>query len=835
MSIFGRKKKDDALLMQLSRIADSLEHSQPTMIDDTTKEMTAQLNRIALMIEQGNLADTNNDNHELVLQLIKMVDTLERCFPGMPDDAKKAQLAQLDRIANALEQRLPKKATLSIQEKKKAAYALNLCLVSISQIIDYSDLYILEQEYDGILNNLNLEHMPKDEALLDILRQILDTITFFRIQEGDKQFIEKEYQNQMKTAIWSAVPSCGAILACSDPAAMLLTLVTQVGTGYMNYRKAKAKAGQEKEKAEWELHKTAIEQFNGLRRELFTTAWKLADIYDFPDEWRLTENQIAQYNQILQDPKFSRKLARLENVENKFQAYPQFWYFKGNTALNLSKEASQTVFTNALDIARKSYEQYFAINTIDNELLRTDPICAACALEYVSLLGEHEKDLKLEYIKRAIDCAGTHFDILQMCAMAYLDIGETKSAARILKTLVCEGYNESINAQLLSSLYIAEHIKQNDSPQYKIQYTQLCTLTNEKNLIAWPQSNESAEKQYQSFVNDSRAKLLEEYAKFLYEYYTDKARLFIKSFNHGTTEERFVQFVRQIESDLHSIPYAGINEVQFAKLMSDHKSDFEKFIKGKIDATSKTFDDFFKEVIWTAADNISSTKLSTMDQIASTDIQLTAAMNQRIKENTEEREAEQKPDYTLVSLCRTSPNVSANFVKIKEKVRGLALVKKAKHTALLVAGEMEYYRYISDHDLSMLNVVAIINDKTLRDRDLLITEKGLLIHQGQSKASKTAKAFGGWAIGGIVGGYVAYKVGQLVQWFKDEIPYSNIHFSDNKILNPSYSNKDIDMDQLITLIRYCQSEFKNEVEEGIRERLAQNTIHSSVSPLSDSL
>ena len=47
-------------------------------------------------------------------------------------------------------------------EKLTAAYALNLWTVSIKQIIDYNDVYVLEQEYDAILNNLNLENIPDD-------------------------------------------------------------------------------------------------------------------------------------------------------------------------------------------------------------------------------------------------------------------------------------------------------------------------------------------------------------------------------------------------------------------------------------------------------------------------------------------------------------------------------------------------------------------------------------------------------------------------------------------------------------------------------------------------
>ena len=126
------------------------------------------------------------------------------------------------------------------KEQVKAAYALNLCTVSISQIIDYKDVNIMEQEYEAILNNLNLEQIPKDEALLKILKQILDIITFFRIQEGDKRMIDKEYQQKMKNAIWSASPNIGLLVAGGSPVTMAVSLASQVGIGYMNYRRAMA-------------------------------------------------------------------------------------------------------------------------------------------------------------------------------------------------------------------------------------------------------------------------------------------------------------------------------------------------------------------------------------------------------------------------------------------------------------------------------------------------------------------------------------------------------------------------------------------------------------------
>ena len=190
------------------------------------------------------------------------------------------------------------------REQVQAAYALNLCSVSVSQIIDYNDINILEQEYESILNNLNLEYMPKDEALLEIIKRLLETITFFRIQEGDKSFIEKDYQQKMKNAIWNAMPSPGALVGAglsSGGVGLAISLAASVGTSYMNYRKNKAEYQTEKEKKYWELKKTAIEQFQSLQQQLFETSWRLADKYEFPDILRLSERQIKQYNAILMD------------------------------------------------------------------------------------------------------------------------------------------------------------------------------------------------------------------------------------------------------------------------------------------------------------------------------------------------------------------------------------------------------------------------------------------------------------------------------------------------------------------------------------------------------
>ena len=348
------------------------------------------------------------------------------------------------------------------EDKKRAAYALNMCMVSVSQIVDYKDLNILEQEYEAILNNLNLEKMPKDESLLHILKQLLDTITYFKIQEGDKKIIEKEYQHKMKNAIWNAVPSFGLLVSTAITPASILLLASQIGTGYMNYRRSKAENEIDYEKKQWQLQRSAIEQFNGLRRELFDTAWRLADTYNFPDEYRLTEKQIKQYNAILMDSDEIRKYERLRSIADKFTAYPAFWYYIGNTANYIAanvvlNDESKKKFR---EIALKYFQKYNELNKYN--ILREDQMAAACALEHVEILLTKEKEEKVSYGKEieqlldsAVNMAGNALDILQICAIHYLHLKNLKSAEKYLRILVNEDYNTIINAQLLSRIYVA--------------------------------------------------------------------------------------------------------------------------------------------------------------------------------------------------------------------------------------------------------------------------------------------------------------------------------------------------------------------------------------------
>ena len=385
------------------------------------------------------------------------------------------------------------------REQRKAAYALNLCTVSVSQIIDYEDLNILEQEYEMILNNLNLENFPKDESLLHILKQILDTITFFRIYEGDKQMLDKKYQHKMKNAIWSAIPNF-TFVAGGNPYAVAVSFISSVGMGYMNYRREKAKISLENEEEKWKLQRSAIEQFNGLRRELFDTAWRLADTYGFKDEDRLTEKQIAAYNKILMDPIPLRRFERLDAIKHCFNAYPPFWYNHGDAAHKVAEfyeglddlDCSFRLerISKYLSLAEASFHKYLEC---DHSLLRTDYIRSSCCLEYAALLLKKNTKGTDEQVRHLITDAEKYasdaLDVLQICAIYSIRINDTNNAQRLLKKLVIEDYNTRTNAQLLSYVYLTVALtNQNLYIDKTKDYGELLNFADGSMLVPWAEN-----------------------------------------------------------------------------------------------------------------------------------------------------------------------------------------------------------------------------------------------------------------------------------------------------------------------------------------------------------
>lgn len=287
--------------------------------------------------------------------------------------------------------------------KLRAATALNMCMASVSEIIAKNNLVAMEREYNAILNNLNMESIIKDEALLKVMRKLLDTISFFRLNDMERKRLENRHERKMGAAIMDKLLSGGSslVVCVGNPIALATTAVI-VGAGmYVNKRKEDAKEREKFEDKMWELERSAIEQLHALRVELFECAWRLSAAYEFKDEWRLTEKQIEWYNEAKGEYDPRLRFKKLNQRREDFSIYPQYWYELGSAALEITqlpvndndcddeiKKANQEeVKKGYLEDAKSCFGKYI---DCDPHLLRQDFFSADARIKYISIVKEEK-------------------------------------------------------------------------------------------------------------------------------------------------------------------------------------------------------------------------------------------------------------------------------------------------------------------------------------------------------------------------------------------------------------------------------------------------------------
>lgn len=384
----------------------------------------------------------------------------------------------------------------TLDEKRKAAMALNLCATSISHILATDSLEVMDVEYQAILNNLNLENMVKDEALLSAFKSILDTVTFYRLQAGDRKRADVRYRQKLNNAIWSASSQGACILFASatnpTPWAAVSAAVMAVGA-FCNVNRARADATIAYEDEKWKLERSLIEQLHALRYSLFETAWRLAERYDFEDAWRLTIPQIEKYNQILEERDPAWRYFKLSQYKKNFEAYPYYWYELGESAfmaaLKFKDEADKR--DDYLAYVDKAYGAFRSFRERDLGLLREDMVGAAARLRLVQI--EH---LKSGSWAKAVDSMGNMAeemrglacsapDLITQCAICYASAYEEskdavylQKATSLMELVVCQDYNVPNSSRLLSKLYFEAKSKEGDRGYWNLmdRYGESCVV-----------------------------------------------------------------------------------------------------------------------------------------------------------------------------------------------------------------------------------------------------------------------------------------------------------------------------------------------------------------------
>ena len=253
------------------------------------------------------------------------------------------------------------------QAQLQVLQSLNLIAVSLTHIITYNDKVVLDQEYNTIINNLNLSNIP-DADIITLLQELMDLLTSSKIQEHDRDYIltrfDKNVQTELKNRVRSRIFDTDLVL---NPYAGILKAVLSTGSFYFNYRSQMDAYAKEKEEGKWAIEAKTMQGLNSFYKKLLKYSWELMRRYDLPDEWRLNEKQLSDYTDILKEPDLDRRYRKLERIENSFKKFPPYWYYRGQAAQEIGKDEE----------AMDCFNEFQQIN---QKILRKDPYAASVAM-----------------------------------------------------------------------------------------------------------------------------------------------------------------------------------------------------------------------------------------------------------------------------------------------------------------------------------------------------------------------------------------------------------------------------------------------------------------------
>lgn len=195
------------------------------------------------------------------------------------------------------------------QSRLQVLQSLNLIAVSLTHILTYNDKVVLDQEYNTIINNLNLGNIP-DADIIALLQELMDLLTNSKIQDHEREYLltrfDKNVQTELKNRMRSRIFDTDLVL---NPYAGILKSVLYTGSFYFNYRSQMDSYAKEKEEGKWEIEAKTMQGVNNFYKKLLKYSWDLMRRYDLPDEWRLNEKQLRDYTDILKEPDLERGTA----------------------------------------------------------------------------------------------------------------------------------------------------------------------------------------------------------------------------------------------------------------------------------------------------------------------------------------------------------------------------------------------------------------------------------------------------------------------------------------------------------------------------------------------
>lgn len=227
--------------------------------------------------------------------------------------------------------------------------ALNMAIVSLHRVASSEDRVTLNAEYENIIDNLYLGNIEDDPELKALYLELIDTIGKKTLRRDEAARVRKEYDSREKKRLSGLITKFAA--APSAPWSLVGSILSGELAGYFGITALAAEGTNGLPDELRKLERENVEDLMRLQERLLDTSWTLVRRYGLPDEYRLAQRDLGDFDKAILEPDRAKGLRMLSALERNFAMYAPFWYYRADAAKVIGDEASAAKYLAEFDRA----------------------------------------------------------------------------------------------------------------------------------------------------------------------------------------------------------------------------------------------------------------------------------------------------------------------------------------------------------------------------------------------------------------------------------------------------------------------------------------------------
>lgn len=337
--------------------------------------------------------------------------------------------------------------------REQVVAQMNYCINSITNVVHYKSMPLLEHEIDQLLNNLTMEQVVGLYEVQSFRSEMIEKISALQITEEERELMKRVQEMKRENLLYQSIAnSLNPTLLLtgggnSSKQLAFMAIITVARTA-VEYKSASNEADIEELQAMWKYRKEDLKNFADLRKDALELVYHLFQKYRLNESERLTEATSTLFSQIIAESDPHTRIRKLLDNYSTFASMADYYYYLGMAYVDAGN----------YDEGKGYLNRYLALYQ-KAPIFRYDEKSGCIALTKLALDNNLSSEEIIRFVKIALDNLPNNGPAIIQCALVLNDIGEQERAFNLLRSGIDNDHVSDKDALVMMATELLPDIK----------------------------------------------------------------------------------------------------------------------------------------------------------------------------------------------------------------------------------------------------------------------------------------------------------------------------------------------------------------------------------------